>query len=101
MLEPSRSRGLIVAVLVIIGLLVSVAASGIAAFKGAEIAGSRPGGWNWQYLPALYGGMMWGGLSYALVCPILWQREWGVVRTIVVSNSDTILAARLDRRSIP
>ena len=50
--------------LFIAGLIFIIPVSIIVAYWGALIAGVKSGGWNWQFLPAIYLGGLFGVIAY-------------------------------------
>lgn len=70
----------------IAGLLITVVLSIISASFAATIAGVQQGGWNWQFLPAIYGGGFFGFIGYCIAYPIVWQRRGEAVSTFSISS---------------
>jgi hypothetical protein len=68
------------------GLLITIVLSIISASFAATIAGVQPGGWNWQFLPAIYGGGFFGLIGYCIAYPVIWQRRGEAVSSFSISS---------------
>jgi hypothetical protein len=68
------------------GLLITIVLSIVSASFAATIAGVQPGGWNWQFLPAIYGGGLFGLIGYCIAYPVVWQRRGDAVSTFTLSS---------------
>lgn len=65
MIEGSRSIfvRLATGIAFFVSGLLSIWASGIFSASGAALGGVEEGGWNWQFLPAIYYGWLFGFLT--------------------------------------
>jgi hypothetical protein len=87
---------LLIGVVGLIGLAVSIGGSVLAAIEAAEWVGIRPGGWNWQYLPALYGGIAWGVVGFGVLAPVIhWRSRLALFPSIALATLIVVTAAFL------
>jgi|SRR5690606_25136107 len=58
-------------ILLIPGVALSAILSIIFAYAGARAAGVTSGDWNWQFIPAVFGGAAWGFVVFVVGFPLL------------------------------
>lgn len=82
--EFSTSKGSIVA-LIVVGLIAATLGASFLAVQAAALAGLRAESWQWEFMVGLYGGLVWGAISFGAVCPVLWSR-WGKLGAAVAAS---------------